>query len=185
MKLKKIKIEGNRNPMLLLGRVSFDNWVSEIKKLEEQYRNDLEKIKDRLSNMNRISIDLPVQKNYFSYPNKVGGTGYIYLSGDNNRGIDLYRLKGYGGYTRSGEIDPDTAKSENILITYRATQKELEDFIKEREKEKREYSCEKLNEIQSGTFENLTTKLYNEIHKELLLKSAKIHKDLFGRLAFL
>ena len=62
MKLKNIKNEGNLNPMYLLGRESFDNWVSDIKEFEKQYKNNLENIKTDLSTMNRISIMLPIQK---------------------------------------------------------------------------------------------------------------------------
>lgn len=182
MKLKKINVEGNINPMLLLGRESFDNWIFEIKELENQYKNKLENIKKGLSTMNRISLSLPTKEDYFNYNGEDRGKGEIFLSGDNDRGIYLYDLKGYGGYPAPSKENEDSVKSENIMVFYRATQKQLENFIKEREKEKRGYSCDKLNEDQLKIFENLVNKLYNNLHEKLLLKSAKINKDLFGRL---
>ena len=185
MKLKNIKNEGNLNPMYLLGRESFDNWVSDIKEFEKQYKNNLENIKTDLSTMNRISIMLPIQKDYFNYYEKENGIGMIYLSGDNDRGIYLNNLKGYGGYSPYGKEKEDFAQSENIIITYRTTQKQLKNFIEEREKEKRGYSCDKLNENQLNTFENLVIQLSNNIHEKLLEKSAKIHKDLFGKLTII
>ena len=165
LKLSSIKTQGNLDPMILVGREAFDDWLIKLKEIM----------------MFDPKVYLPCREKFYAYPKKVGGTGYFELGG-----VDLYFMLGFGGlpeYESMLKREDHIIKSMNILIYERTPKEKLYKQMLTRNLNKGDTNRLSLSEEHEKKIKadcNNSINFYDMIHEELLKRSAKISRDLLG-----
>lgn len=164
----------NLNPMLLLNRNSFYQWYDETRTRFSQCLESMKKIRPDL--VEHLNIRYAI---FWGQPNQITLEGGLWT-----RGIEFAVYSFLGA--KSDIVNESICDSENRLVTYKSPIENFTHFISQANNTfNYNHRKEKPLSLSSPDEKALTKELYSfyeDIHKTLTERSAKVYLSLLGRL---